>query len=246
MRTSSTKNSLIIGISVVLGASLLSVGISNAAGTTIKACAKKSNGAMRLIDSTKSCKKSERTLTWGTQGDAGPTGATGASGSTGASGTNGSNGYSKVYTRSGGGFSLAPGEQLTSIASLTLPAGKYAVNFSMPVKFFNNNIATTYPRYLACSFTRSQTPSNSDYIWPRTGSSVPARTSFDPSAATSSYELGMKLVAGNFTLDLTTQTTIYLRCDHEEDGADANTNQNISGDGPIINAIQIDEIVSQS
>ena len=80
MRTSSTKNSLIIGISIVLGASLLSMGISNASGTTIKACAKKSGGAMRLIDSTKSCKKNERTLTWGTQGSTGATGATGSSG----------------------------------------------------------------------------------------------------------------------------------------------------------------------
>lgn len=73
----------------MLGASLLSVGVSNAAGTTIKACAKKSNGAMRLIDVSKKCKKSERTLTWGTQGDAGATGATGATGSTGATGATG-------------------------------------------------------------------------------------------------------------------------------------------------------------
>lgn len=68
MNASSTKNSLIIGLSIVLGASLLSVGISNAAGSTIKACAKKSTGAMRLIDSKKKCKSSERTLTWGTKG----------------------------------------------------------------------------------------------------------------------------------------------------------------------------------
>jgi hypothetical protein len=99
MRTSSTKNSLIIGISIVLGASLLSVGVSNAAGTTIKACAKKSNGAMRLIDASKKCTKSERTLTWGTQGDAGTTGATGpagTAGATGAAGTNGATGASGI------------------------------------------------------------------------------------------------------------------------------------------------------
>ena len=86
MRTSSTKNSLIIGISIVLGASLLSIGVSNAAGTSIKACAKKSNGAMRLIDVKKKCAKSERTLTWGPQGSAGATGATGAVCATGATG----------------------------------------------------------------------------------------------------------------------------------------------------------------
>lgn len=95
MRTSSTRNSLIIGISIVLGASLLSVGVSNAAGSTIKACAKKSGGAMRLIDSNKKCSKNERTLTWGAKGDAGAagsTGATGAAGATGATGAAGSNG----------------------------------------------------------------------------------------------------------------------------------------------------------
>jgi hypothetical protein len=89
MKTSSTKNSLIIGMSIVLGASLLSVGVSNAAGATIKACAKKSGGAMRLIDSNKKCSKNERTLTWGTQG---ATGATGANGAAGTAGTNGAAG----------------------------------------------------------------------------------------------------------------------------------------------------------
>ena len=247
MRTTSTKNSLIIGISIVLGASLLSVGVSNAAGSTIKACAKKSNGAMRLIDASKNCKKSERTLTWGTQGDAGATGATGATGSagaTGATGSNGSNGYSKVYTRSGGGFSLVPNADATSVGSLTLPAGKYAVNFSMPVWFINAGIATTYPRYLACSFRKSETPVSSDYIWPRVGEATPARTSFDPAGASASFYLGMQQVAGNFTLELSSQTTISLLCDHEESGADVNTGQRIQGDRPVISAVQIDEILS--
>ena len=85
MRTSSTKNSLIIGFSIVLGASLLSVGVSNAAGSTIKACAKKSNGAMRLISNTKNCEKNERTLTWGTKGASGAKGKTGSTGTSGIS-----------------------------------------------------------------------------------------------------------------------------------------------------------------
>lgn len=86
MRTSSFKNSLAIGLSIVLGSSILSVGISNAAGSTITACAKKSGGAMRLVTDGKPCKKSERTITWGSQGDAGATGATGATGAMGAPG----------------------------------------------------------------------------------------------------------------------------------------------------------------
>jgi hypothetical protein len=132
MRTSSTKNSLIIGISIVLGASLLSVGVSNAAGSTIKACAKKSNGAMRLIDASKNCKKSERTLTWGTQGDAGATGATGpagTAGATGAAGTNGATGasgisYATFTTNSIG--DMSPSNAWYTVATLdNLSAGDY-------------------------------------------------------------------------------------------------------------------------
>ena len=129
MRTSSTKNSLIIGISIVLGASLLSVGVSNAAGSTIKACAKKSNGAMRLIDASKNCKKSERTLTWGTQGDAGATGSTGTAGATGAAGTNGATGpsgisYATFTTNSIG--DMSPSNAWYPVATLdNLSAGDY-------------------------------------------------------------------------------------------------------------------------
>jgi hypothetical protein len=126
MRTSSTKNSLIIGISIVLGASLLSMGISNASGTTIKACAKKSGGAMRLIDSNKNCKKSERTLTWGTQGSAGATGATGAAGSSGVS-------YATYTVDPGIGPSVASPSPYT-LASLTgLTSGNYLLNATMEV-----------------------------------------------------------------------------------------------------------------
>jgi hypothetical protein len=135
MRTSSTKNSLIIGISIVLGASLLSVGVSNAAGTTIKACAKKSNGAMRLIDSNKNCKKSERTLTWGTQGGAGATGATGSTGASGATGATGSTGATGATGASGISYAtfttnsiseMSPSNEPYTVASLdNLSAGDY-------------------------------------------------------------------------------------------------------------------------
>jgi hypothetical protein len=126
MRTSSTKNSLIIGLSIVLGASLLSMGISNASGTTIKACAKKSGGAMRLIDSNKNCKKSERTLTWGTQGSAGATGATGAAGSSGVS-------YATYTVDPGIGPSVASPSPY-ALARLTgLTSGNYLLNATMEV-----------------------------------------------------------------------------------------------------------------
>ncbi len=124
----------------MLGASLLSVGVSNAAGSTIKACAKKSNGAMRLIDASKNCKKSERTLTWGTQGDAGATGATGATGSTGATGATGSNGASyaayKIVPSPG---SLSTSSTAYTMASLNgLSAGNYLLNATVEIS--NDNL----------------------------------------------------------------------------------------------------------
>ena len=142
MKTSSTKNSLIIGISIVLGASLLSAGVSNAAGESIKACAKKSNGAMRLIDASKNCKKSERTLTWGTQGDAGATGATGASGANGTNGSNGSTGSSGIsyatYTFDSP-FSISDDGNPQTIGSLdNLASGDYLMQAT--VEFRNDNL----------------------------------------------------------------------------------------------------------
>ena len=156
MRASSTKNSLIIGMSIVLGASLLSIGVSNAAGTTIKACAKKSGGAMRLIDSNKKCNKNERTLTWGTQGDSGAVGVTGATGATGPAGANGAAGTTGETGASGISYatfttnslhimhtSLAP----TAVASLdNLSAGDYL--FQATAELSNINLVGT----VACRF----------------------------------------------------------------------------------------------
>ena len=151
MRTSSTRNSLLIGISIVLGASLLSVGVSNAAGSTIKACAKKSNGAMRLIDASKNCKKSERTLTWGTQGDAGATGSTGAAGATGAAGTNGATGpsgisYATFTTNSIG--DMSPSNAWYTVATLdNLSAGDYLLQATIELSNRDHLIGS-----VACRF----------------------------------------------------------------------------------------------
>lgn len=147
MKTSSTKNSLIIGMSIVLGASLLSIGVSNAAGTTIKACAKKSGGAMRLIDSNKKCNKNERTLTWGTQGDSGAVGVTGATGAAGTTGETGASGISyatfTTYSLHGMHTSLAP----TTVASLdNLSAGDYL--FQATAELSNIDLVGT----VACRF----------------------------------------------------------------------------------------------
>jgi len=154
MRTSSTKNSLIIGISIVLGASLLSVGVSNAAGTTIKACAKKSGGAMRLIDSNKNCKKSERTLTWGTQGSAGATGATGATGAAGAAGAAGAT-PTIAYAYINADGTLNSSRSFNAVSSSRLEQGKYAVNFG---------VSTTGCVVTATSYSTQGTSSSIDSI----------------------------------------------------------------------------------
>jgi hypothetical protein len=203
MRTSSTKNSLIIGISIVLGASLLSVGVSNAAGESIKACAKKSGGAMRLIDSNKNCKKSERTLTWGTQGDAGATGTTGLNGTNGSNGTIGSTGTNGSPGASG--LSKVHHYQLDSSSLLTftnetlrrgitmaaLPAGDYALDFSTMV-MYESGTSHTGAAYLNCllsseaSYTAAEANRSSIY-WPKNPNSagwvLPYQIQFQPSNA---------------------------------------------------------------
>ena len=110
-------------MSIVLGASLLSVGVSNAAGATIKACAKKSGGAMRLIDSNKKCSKNERTLTWGTQGNTGETGGTGSAGAAGTVGANGAAGTTGAAGGTGAaGSAGATGASGISYATFTTNA----------------------------------------------------------------------------------------------------------------------------
>lgn len=222
MRTSSTKNSLIIGISIVLGASLLSVGVSNAAGTTIKACAKKSNGAMRLIDASKNCKKSERTLTWGTQGDTGTAGATGATGATGANGTNGTNGVSSVLVKKINAAEIAHNSPSAALGA-SVPAGKYNFQFSSELNYFNNNVATLKTRYLACLITTnsdgptalsSSTIYKDMVLWPESGNNAPIRTSFAPSSATLDL-VGTQTYVLSGTLDIAVASTIYLQCQNE-------------------------------
>jgi hypothetical protein len=218
MRTSSTKNSLIIGISIVLGASLLSMGISNASGTTIKACAKKSNGAMRLIDVNKKCKKSERTLTWGAQGSAGATGATGS---------NGSNGYSNSYS-----YRLAFGEtmNLNNYASETsldsaiwikeIPAGDYTFNISSQVTY-NSESPQLGNAYLKCMLTSKGSygeaiSNRTDVYWPEqywAEESRPYLLSFMPSV---NGEDQISNLSATSTLRLDAPTKMRLVCQMDQ------------------------------
>jgi hypothetical protein len=51
--------------------------VAAASGHTIKACAAKSDGALRVVDSTNDCTRKERGLSWNTRGPRGPVGPSG-------------------------------------------------------------------------------------------------------------------------------------------------------------------------
>src|SRR4051794_40375041 len=56
---------------------------------TIVACAKRSNGALRIVARASACTSAERVVTWSRQGPAGPRGAAGPAGAPGAAGAAG-------------------------------------------------------------------------------------------------------------------------------------------------------------
>jgi hypothetical protein len=247
MNTSSTKNSLIIGISIVLGASLLSVGVSNATGTSIKACAKKSNGAMRLIDVSKKCKKSERTLTWGTQGDAGTTGATGA---TGAAGTNG---ISTVYSKTGSESEYALSDTTPEGVVLTLPgipAGSYSVSLTSQIDQYTviggNEAASINSSFVDCTLTSANTwgslaPENAIYPSSDGGTNSFLRAVFLAKSDTSAGH-GVHLAStGSFSIAST--TTINLLCQYTEDG-DNSTTDGITLRFPSVTLTKVNQIIT--
>lgn len=225
MRTSSTKNSLIIGISIVLGASLLSVGVSNAAGSSIKACAKKSSGAMRLIDVKKKCKTSERTLTWGTKGAAGSKGAAGARG---VAGTNGlSTVYSKTGNEFGVEFSSDPAKQIEAVVlSLPdIPAGSYSVSISSQIDQYTNDnggleIASTSSSYVDCTLTSAENwvdRVEANMIYPKAviADYSLLRTVFLAKSDVTAGHVAHLASTGTFTLTAT--TTVNLLCTYSQD-----------------------------
>jgi hypothetical protein len=201
---------LIIGLSIVLGASLLSVGVSSAAGSNIKACAKKSTGVMRLIDSSKKCYKNERTLTWG------------AKGTTGARGAAGANGYSKTYSHE---FTSADALGLSNdnIGSFenefwlnSIPAGTYTFSVSAQVNY-RADTSHAGNAFLNCmlssegNYTEAYGNRNSVF-WPTQSSSGPGRQyqlSFQPITAHTEQIGNLSAVS---TITLATATNLRFVC----------------------------------
>ena len=118
----------------------------SATSKTVKACAKKSGGALRLG---KKCRKGERRVTWAVRGPTGRTGPRGAAGvagkdgvqgTNGANGTNGTNGTDGVdgsstgetfFASAGFGANFSGGGVCDAVPvgpsiTVTVPSGAYA------------------------------------------------------------------------------------------------------------------------
>ena len=88
---------------------------------SISSCYAKKGGKLRVVKAGKTCKKTERPLTWSQTGPAGAAGAKGPAGPKGAKGDPGT--PSVAYSNDGGG--LLDTTTGTPVAALELPAGKY-------------------------------------------------------------------------------------------------------------------------
>src|SRR3954452_17577722 len=69
--------------------------VQGSATTAIQACQNNGSGLLRIVDSTRDCRKNETALTWnvaGATGPAGPAGATGPAGPAGPTGPQGAAG----------------------------------------------------------------------------------------------------------------------------------------------------------
>lgn len=197
---------------------------------------------MRLIDSKKKCKSSERTLSWGNKG------------ATGAKGSNGKNGVSTVLVkRLGSNFVYI--DAPSAVLSASVPRGKYSFQFSSEVTYSNNGVDTLRERYLGCLITtnsNSATALSSEpaekamVLWPITGENYVFRTSFSPSEA-SNREIAGRAYAISGTLDIATDSNIYLQCRHEQQIDDvASANQYAGFYFSTLTLIKADEIVAMN
>jgi hypothetical protein len=125
------RNTTILASSFVLSISLVisSVVISNAVSTpTIKACAAKKTGDLRMITGKAKCKKSEKLVSWGIKG---PTGSRGIAGARGPAGAPAIPNVTVVDDTEDGWTSISVGAQPWETVSLMqsepLAAGNYLV-----------------------------------------------------------------------------------------------------------------------
>ena len=223
---------------------MIAGGIAYAAGDSIVACVNKSTGLTRIISGKMKCYKSERSLSWN------QTGATGSQGATGATGPSGTSaGYYKIATSGADNYALAYSQRLT-IVTANLPAGKYNFQLTAEVTYFNNNVATSKSRFLACILSSTSSPTTafstpSTGLWPILANNDVFRVAFYPhGAATDRY--------GNFNLsqagilNLPSATTVYLHCVHESPNEATSAGQEIGIFYPSFIATKVDSLTNAS
>jgi hypothetical protein len=96
----------------------------------IHGCYKKSGGNLRVIDTavSKTCDSTETPVDWNQQGPQGPAGPAGPKGDKGDPGPPGAASLPYVYIKRADGVNLPAGFQWVKVATLSLPAGTYALS----------------------------------------------------------------------------------------------------------------------
>ncbi len=129
---------------LVLAALLLLPTAADAA--TIRGCAKKSGGDLRVLGAGKKCKKSERAVSWAESGEDGRPGANGAPGASGAQGAQGAQGAPGATGAPGADAPIAgePNSEVVGTATLTLGSGS-TLTFDVRGLTFGADGATVAP-----------------------------------------------------------------------------------------------------
>lgn len=113
---------VVVGVAgVLIGAGGLALAASS--GGVLHACASNRTGALRLATR---CAKRERSVTWNVQGRQGPPGTAGTPGAQGPQGSQGPQGLQGVQGPTGPSNAYFS-DSSTAIASVSVPAGDYAV-----------------------------------------------------------------------------------------------------------------------
>ncbi len=260
------SNSKVIGVCLIVSASVLTASSSFADTETVTACVKKSNGATRIVSGKMKCAKNERQISWNSTSDSliGPAGAAGAAGATGATGEQGpqgiqgpagatgpagpagANGISKALIKSGNQVSINQGSEAV-VLSATVPAGKYVMDLSALLNYSNGNTAMAGQPQLNClvtsgsSYTDAVTTQTNNY-WPEVATGNPFRVSFESYAATSD-EIMKRTFSAKSSISLTQDTALKFVCYHFSSVANDSSEQVIIR-YPRLILTAVDEIVT--
>jgi hypothetical protein len=122
-RKETPMRAFLLALVLVVGVGATAWAVSPGGNDAISGCYAKKGGKLRVVKAGKTCKKTERPLTWNRTGPAGAPGAPGARGPVGPKGDKGNPGTPSVaYATQGFEILNADGVQL---GELSLPAGKY-------------------------------------------------------------------------------------------------------------------------